>query len=631
MTLAWPNAELALRATGLLAEFNRHGILAAADIHVASRLAALLNESDETVVLALALTVRVTRHGSVVMDLATVAQKVSSDEETEIPESALPWPELTAWSAACLASPLVNAAEAPLRQRGTSLWLARYEMEECHVADELRTRAGTLPNDLDLTQLRAGLDRVFSVSGEADQRLAAAICALPRFSVLTGGPGTGKTTTVSRLLVLLREQHPGCRIALAAPTGKAAARLGEAVARSLTSLPERDRERLAGLESVTLHRLFGWHSGPPSGFRHSRTNRLPFDVVVVDEASMVSLTTMSRLLDALRPTARLVLVGDPDQLASVEAGAVLADIVEAETSVTRTVPFLDVLNEIAPGHEFRGVEVTPVRRIQDGVAQLTTNHRFNESSAIGHLALAIRSGRANDVIEILQSGDSSVEWIEAPDAAPIASATLNTVQEDIQVWARALRAAALSGDHQAALDALDDHRLLCAHRRGPRGVERWGALARKWATASASSSALRNFDPYYPGEPLLVTSNDYDLGLFNGDTGVVSGLSDTDHRSARAWFSRAGQPLIVPLVRLGPVQPAYAMTVHRTQGSQFRRVTVILPTASSPLATREAIYTAITRAVDHVRVIGSLESVSTSVRTPISRATGLRSRLNDEA
>jgi exodeoxyribonuclease V alpha subunit len=631
MTLSPPNAELALRATGLLAEFNRHGILASADVHIASRLASLLRENDETVILALALTVRASRHGSVVVNLATVAQSVSRDDETARSDSAdLPWPELDSWSAACLASPLVNASESPLRQRDTRLWLTRYDAEEQDVADGLRARAETLPDDLDLTRVRAGLDRLFPSSDDADQRLAAAICSLPRLSVLTGGPGTGKTTTVSRLLALLREQHPHWRIALAAPTGKAAARLGETVARSLATLPEDDRLRLAGVESVTLHRLLGWHPGPPAGFRYGRANRLPFDVVVVDEASMVSLTTMSRLLDALRPTTRLVLLGDPDQLSSIEAGAVLADIVGADASATRTVPFLDALSVIAPEHRLRGAEVTALGRVRDGIAELTTNHRFGTSSAISLLASAIRSGRADDVIQILRAGDSSVEWIEIADTAPIAPHTIGIVQDEIEAWARALQTAASRDDHEAALEALDDHRLLCAHRRGPRGVQRWDALARRWAAASAPVSALRNADLYFQGEPLVVTANNYELGIFNGDTGVVTGRRDAAGHPEQAWFSRAGEPLTVPLARLGSVQPAYAMTVHRTQGSQFKRVTLILPTATSPLATREALYTAVTRAATHVRVIGSLDSIRTAVITPISRATGLRDRLGED-
>ena len=629
MTSPPPAADIAQRATGVLAAFNQHGILTPADVHVASRLATLLHETDESVVLALALAVRATRHGSVVIDLSSIAQATSVSEDTEISDnSGVPWPEPGAWAASCEASALTSGAEAPLRQRGTLLWLAKYDAQEQRVADQLLTRTRTLPDDLDLEQLRTGLDRLFPDPADADQRLAAAICALPRVSVIAGGPGTGKTTTVSRLLALLREQRPQSRIALAAPTGKAAARLGEAVARSLETLPDADRARLSGLESTTLHRLLGWRPGPHSGFRHDHTNRLPFDIVVIDEASMVSLTMMDRLLDALRPAARLILVGDPDQLASVEAGAVLADIVGDTTPGPHTAPFLAALDTVNPSHGSTPADPTPAHHLRDGIALLTTNHRFRASSAISALASAIRAGHTDDTLSILRAGDAGVEFVELDDTAPISGEVLGIVQAEIEGWAAALRAATLRGDHHAALQALESHRLLCAHRRGPRGVQHWGALAKRWATSDASSSRSPSLDAYYPGEPLLVTANDYEIGLFNGDTGIVAAPPDPRSAATQAWFDHGGQPVTVPLVRLGGVQPAYAMTVHRTQGSQFGRVTVILPTATSNLATRETLYTAVTRAVGHVRVVGSTAAIIDAVTTPILRATGLQRRLN---
>jgi exodeoxyribonuclease V alpha subunit len=222
--------------------------------------------------------------------------------------------------------------------------------------------------------LAAGVARLFPGAGDVDQRAAAEACAMSRVSVLAGGPGTGKTTTVSRLLALLREQHPAWRLARAAPTGKAAARLEEAVRSSTALLPDEDKDRLGELPATTLHRLLGWRPEARSRFRHDRTNRLPVEVVVVDEASMVSLTMMARLLEALRPTTRLVLVGDPDQLASVEAGAVLGDLVDAQSQVA--------------------------------VATLATNRRFPATSGIALLAAAVQDGRGSDALEVLQSDDS---------------------------------------------------------------------------------------------------------------------------------------------------------------------------------------------------------------------------------
>jgi exodeoxyribonuclease V alpha subunit len=584
---------LALRATGLLADFNRAGILSAADVHVALRLGRIGGETDEAVLLAAALVVRSTRHGSVVLDLATAEETTSPDADLEeaasdlVEVAALEWPD--DWVARCAASDLVGG---PLRMSGSRLWLARYWDQEEQVAAELLERSAGSPADLDPAVLAAGLARLFPGTGDADQRAAAEACALSRVSVLAGGPGTGKTTTVSRLLALLREQHPEWRIALAAPTGKAAARLEEAVRSSTASLPAEDKARLGELPATTLHRLLGWRPEARSRFRHDRTNRLPVEVVVVDEASMVSLTMMARLLGALRPTTRLVLVGDPDQLASVEAGAVLGDLVDAQSQVS--------------------------------VATLATNRRFPATSGIALLAAAVQDGRGSDALEVLLSDDTSeVELVEVADGAGLPAYQLDGVRADVTISGLALLDAAERGDAAAALEALDRHRLLCAHRRGPRGVAHWSALAARWI--ADEHPVVPRADGRYAGEPLMVTANDYEIGLYNGDTGVVV---DDGAGGLVAAFGRGGEPIIVPLVRLGAVRPLHAMTVHRSQGSQFARITVLLPAAESPLGTRETLYTAVTRATTHVRVIGSAEALVEAVSRPAARATGLRERLS---
>ncbi len=638
-----PVATLALRADGLLRDFNRAGVLSAADVHVAMRLGALFGEDDPAVLLAAALVVRSTRHGSVVLDLATAEATTSTDVEEDSRASpdvvGLAWPEN--WPKRCASSPLVAG---PLRMSGTRLWRAKYWDQEEEVARELRERSATRPEDLDPDVLAAGLRRLFPAAADFDQRLAAAVCALTRISVLAGGPGTGKTTTVSRLLALLREQHPQWRISLAAPTGKAAARLEEAVRSSAATLPAEDRQRLGELSATTLHRLLGWRPEARSRFRHDRSNRLPVEVVVIDESSMVSLTLMARLLEALRPGTRLILVGDPDQLASVEAGAVLADLVDREALGRRTPDALAALRAVLPveggappesemrspvstsasasrfgGGALDGALPTPVR---DGVSTLTTNRRFGMNSGIARLAAAVQEGRAEDALEILRAGTPDVEFVEADDTAPLTAAQVAAVRADVQACGAALQEAAERGDAVAALAAVETHRLLCAHRQGPRGVQHWGALAARWVDPPSTLRA----DGRYPGEPLLVTTNDYDIGLYNGDTGVV--IADK-HAGLVAVFGRGGAPITVPLVRLGAVRPLYAMTIHRSQGSQYDRVTVLLPAAGSPLGTRETLYTAVTRATTHVRILGSAEALATAVERPAARATGLRDRLRE--
>ena len=520
---------------------------------------------------------------------------------------------------------------------GSKVWLGRYWDQEEQVARELLERHATQPDDLTLPDLKAGLDRLFVAGVDDDQRVAAAICALSRVSVLAGGPGTGKTTTVARLLALLKAQHPDWRIALAAPTGKAAARLEEAVRSSTAALSEADRLLLGELPATTLHRLLGWRPDARSRFRHDRANRLPFEIVVVDESSMVSLTMMARLLEALRPSTRLVLVGDPDQLASVEAGAVLGDLVH-QSSPGRQMPQLPAqLRNLLPDESSMKQPAARDAFVRDGVSALSTNWRFPPESGIAQLASAIREdhedheaheahgAHGDKALAVLRSSLPDVEFVEVDDDAYPSAAQLAGVRAEVQQCGAAMRQAAARGDAQTPVEALkmlERHRLLCAHRRGPRGVQHWSELAERWI--NEVHPVVTRPDGRYPGEPLLVVTNDYEIGLYNGDTGVV--VNDGSG-ALIAMFGRGGDPIPVPLARLGAVRPLHAMTVHRSQGSQFENITVVLPPAGSPLGTRETLYTAVTRAEKHVRVIGSAEAFLAAVARPAARATGLRERM----
>jgi exodeoxyribonuclease V alpha subunit len=583
------------RADGLLAGFDAAGVLAPADVHVATRLGALTGESDERVLLAVALTVRNTRLGSVVLDLADAAATIvpDADDEVIVDPAELPWPDVAQWSAACAASPLVAATPGgnPLRMIGSRLWLDRYWRQEAQVADELLRRSADRPTDLDVATLRADLAAIVV---DDDQRRATSVAAQSRVSVIGGGPGTGKTTTIARLIAVLRRQRPELRIALAAPTGKAAARLEEAVRTASTALDSRDRAALEVMTASTLHRLLGRRPGVSSRFRHDRTNRLPYDVVIVDECSMVSLTLMARLLEALAPATRLVLVGDPDQLASVEAGAVLGDLVDAG----------------AAGAPLAG-----------SVALLGTVHRFDAGGPIARLAEHVRAGRDGEVLAMLADSPEGIEFYPAADDEPITGTALDVLRAQL-AHETAVIEAARSGEVIRALEALERHRLLCAHRSGPRGVRQWSDTVERWLAAD-DPSLTRRLDGRYAGQPLLVTSNDYENGLYNGDTGVVVQAGD----ELVAAFRRGGEPVLLPLVRLGDIRPLHVMTVHRAQGSQFEQTTVLLPPAGSPLATKQTFYTAITRASRLVRVIGSEDAVRTCVTRRAARATGLRDRL----
>ena len=560
-------------ASGLLRAFNDAGVLESSDVLVAQRLTALAADADERVALAVAFVVRGLRGGSVCVDLSSVATQVDDPE--------LPWPEVEDWLAAVHASPLL-AAPHVLRREGDLLYLDRYWREEEQVAGDLRAMLGGAPIAAD-----ADLERLFP-TGYEEQRRAVKTALSQRLTVLTGGPGTGKTTTVARLLALFAGQStaPRLRIALAAPTGKAAARLQEAVQLEIDQLDPADRERISGLRATTLHRLLGSRPDNSSRFRHHRGNRLPHDVIVVDETSMVSLTMMARLLEAVRPEARLLLVGDPDQLASVEAGAVLADLVEGLGATKDT-----------------------------AVAALQTSHRFGES--IGALASAIRDGDADGAIEVLRAGGDHIEWLDVEDA----TAELRKV---LLPHALRLREAAVLGDAATALETLDEHRLLCAHRRGPYGVQHWNRQVERWL-AEATGEPI--WSDWYAGRPVLVTANDYGLTLYNGDTGVTV----ADPNGLRAVIAGAGEPLSFATGRLADVDTMHAMTIHKSQGSQASEVTVLMPPVDSRLLTRELFYTAVTRAKAKVRVVGAEASVRAAIDRRAVRASGLALRLQRPA
>jgi exodeoxyribonuclease V alpha subunit len=475
--------------------------------------------------------------------------------------------------------------------------------------------------------LADGVARLFGPDADTRQRLAAASAVLRRFAVVAGGPGTGKTTTVARIVALLAEQAAAAGerpplVALAAPTGKAAARLQEAVRGAADDLMvEGDvRDQLRALEASTLHRLLGWRPGSHSRFRHDCSNRLPHDVVIVDETSMVSLSLMARLLEAVRPDARLVLVGDPGQLASIEAGVVLGDIVGPTAEGLRIEAPTRARLAAAVGHEVAATDPPDGAALADGIVVLDRVHRYG--GAIARVAEAIRRGDGDAAIEALTAAPEQARWIPADAADPGADAAVATVRAELVGAARAVVAAAHAGDAAASLRALGAFRLLCAHRRGPHGVAWWTERVEGWLAEDVDRFAADS--RWYVGRPLLVTHNDYALRLHNGDAGVVVATGEGEVAAA---FDRGDEVVTIRPGRLESVETVYAMTIHKSQGSQFGTAAVLMPPATSPILTRELLYTAVTRARERLLVVGSEESLRAAVDRPIARASGLRRRL----
>ncbi|HBH28470.1 MAG: exodeoxyribonuclease V subunit alpha [Desulfofustis sp. PB-SRB1] len=422
-----------------------------------------------------------------------------------------------------------------------------------------------------------------ATTGDDMQLCAARMCATRRLGIITGGPGTGKTTVVVRICALLQSFHNGgLRIALAAPTGKGATRLQELVRHQIQSLPISDRIKPAMVDTAhTIHRLLG-ASRHATRFRHHAGNPLPYDLVVVDEASMIDLALMAKLVDALGARTQLILLGDKDQLASVESGAVLAECASA---------------------------------LPDNLVELRNSYRFNEE--IRRLAQAINNGAEDDVCAILGDNQSKScllaeeRWFEQ-------------VVERYAACMSAAHAIGKPSEYPALFQRFSEFRVLCALRRGPYGVAGLNQRVER-----ALSSRGHDIDPggWYVGRPVLITRNDYQLNLFNGDIGLC--LPDPEHDGELSvWFeTSAGGYVGYPPSRLPAHETAWAMTVHKSQGTEFSRVVVVLPAEDSRVLCRELLYTAVTRARTQVIIVGPEPIIRTTVCRRTVRTSGVGERL----
>jgi exodeoxyribonuclease V alpha subunit len=450
---------------------------------------------------------------------------------------------------------------------------------------------------------RLYLARSLHEEQEIARRLSGA--AAGHVEILLGGPGTGKTTTVAKRLIELFQADPHTRIALAAPTGKAAARMAEALRNRLHDPAAPVEVRAAGAAAraaveaarpVTVHRLLGNRPQGTPRYRFNAGNPLAYDLVVVDEASMLSSSLMFHLLAALSPATRLLLVGDPDQLASVDAGSVLADLARAAAA--------------------------PTSPLAGCTTKLTVRHRFGRR--IGGLADAILAADADAALAILggtqpataaagaADDPAAVRWV-APHTADFAALVDAAVAH-----ARRLQELAAAGDVAAALEMQKSLQVLCGHREGTLGVAGWNAVVERRLGVAGGS-------PWYAGRPVLVTRNNPALDLFNGDIGLV--VQGAEEGRMDAVFPTGREPRRVPVSRLEDVTTVHALTIHKSQGSEYRHVVVVLPERPSRIVTRELLYTGVTRAIEKVTVVGSREVIADAVRRPIRRATGLAGRL----
>ncbi len=593
------------------------GLLRNVDYYFAQHIHALDGTDNANLALLAALTSASLGEGNVCLDLAAIAGRPLKGPEdgAQIVELAALHELLqTLQHSAMVGKP---GQLAPLIvDANQRLYLGRYWWYEKKVAETLRLRAQPVASESqDLQRLGESLKRLFPHKpGRIDwQMVAAAITALRRFSVISGGPGTGKTHTVTAILALLIEQSDpgqGLNIALTAPTGKAAARLSESIRKAKPAIlcAESIRKRIPE-EATTIHRLIGIRPGR-SLARYHAENHLPVDVLVVDEASMIDLPLMAALLQAVPPHARIIMLGDKDQLASVEAGSVFADISGGEAVSRFSGEFIGQLRELT-GQPLQLQQASA--GFSDCVVQLQTSYRFGDDSGIGGLARAINDGDASSTMALLYDDDVvDVKAIE-PSAHELAAYIDSQV---IPLYAACFASATV---HQA-ISRFNDFRLLCALRKTSTGVEQVNALIE---ARLRRQGLIDSYKTHYAGRPILITRNDHGLGLFNGDTGILWPDPEANGE-LRAWFVMPDNSTRrVSPARLPEHETAYAMTIHKSQGSEFDRVLILLPYESSPVLTRELLYTGVTRARRSVEIWAAQHIITQCVHNKVERASGL--------
>ena len=682
MTDTVPAASRAALSAALRAAFFARAqpfldarVLAPSDVHAVALTAPRFGEDDVERMLGLAFAARAPRVSHPGVDLAALPRQIDLAVDDDAADTDLPWPEdLAAWAAHTRSSPMVGGpgdaltpfVQQPRRRHpATPLLLTRrMYVEQDRVATALAARASSeMPQRARLDDLDATLARLFPLDAQrqvgstdgpdGEAARAVRLAATRRLALIVGGPGTGKTFSVTRLLAALLDGGRELSIALAAPTGKAAARMREAIreatdtkAQPLLDVPVEVRGRLQALPATTLHRLVGMR--PDGSARHTVDNPIPAQLVIVDEVSMVDLTLMRRLLEAVHPEARLVLLGDRDQLASVEAGCVLADLV----------PSSDHRDGGTTG------DAVAAGPLAGNTQTFTRSRRFESAPDIALIAACLQSyatrhpdlppddphAALERVLEVFAGTrhasqetepDLRIERLGRPARAGVLTRPTETQLAQLvgpYLGGYAAMLAAALGDatpledprwQRRLLAAFDRYRVLAVHRRGPLGVQQLEqALAQRVRAAlevgRGERTGRRGIDlgeGHWIGRPILITENAYDVGLMNGDVGIVLDLADGP--AAVFPHEDPDSVRVVALSRLPPHEGALAMTVHKSQGSQFEHVALVLAGRDSPIQTRELVYTGVTRAKQRLSWLGDIDELRTALARQVRRESGL--------
>ena len=606
------------------------GLLCEIDIHFANFITDFSADKDPDIFLAASLVSHATGKGDICFNLETTAGHLLTG--TKDFTKPIECPGLDVWLEKLSASQAVGRPGeiCPLiLDEKNRLYLYRYWDYENSLSKSIKKRAHSPVAGLDFKQLKITLDRLFPGSDPQEinwQKIAAAVASLKHFCVITGGPGTGKTFTVTKVLALLLEQVSGqkLQIYLAAPTGKAAARLKEAVeqAKSQMNCAESIKAAIPS-EAFTIHRMLKPMTGSPY-FRHNQENPLMADVVVVDEASMVDLALMAKLLAAVPENSRLILIGDKDQLASVEAGSVLGDICDRNVMHGFSAPFINRIKDLTGEDLEHRIQTTGTRsELQDAIVVLQKSYRFAAGSGIGALSRAVNRADPEAAFQMLaDENDKSITWQALKADKGLFENLSRQIISGYQSYLK-------TDGPAAALERLQRFKILCALNIGPLGVQAINKLAEQvLRRQNLIPSDPMTENPWYAGRPVLITRNHYPLRLFNGDIGITLPDAEAGDNQLAVFFKgdsgevRRFQPYQIP-----EHATAYAMTVHKSQGSEFDEVLFILPDKDFPILTRELIYTALTRARKKITIWGTRSIIRNAIARQIERTSGLRDAL----
>jgi exodeoxyribonuclease V alpha subunit len=605
------------------------GYLSEIDVHFGKFIAGLDKNDNLDIFIAAALVSRATGEGDGYLDLnSNTLKPILSDINDE---DRLKSPQLSEWLKTLSQSRVVGRPgefHPLILDKKNRLYLYRYWDYENRLSNTIKSRIKENIQGIDRSILKDSLNRLFPNNGTNEfnwQKVAGVIAAFKKFCVITGGPGTGKTFTTAKILALLLELSPKDKpsILLAAPTGKAAARIGESIRAAKTTLNcSEDIIDAIPSEAYTIHRMLKTIPGSPY-FYHNAENPLTADIVVVDEVSMVDLALMVKLLSAVKNDARIILIGDRDQLASVEAGFVMADICDRDNIHLFSECFYRQFEKITQCNmEISSKKLKNSPGLYDCMVVLKRSYRFTDSSGIGECSRAVNNGKFDETFSILKSNPDQIDWKKISGHYDLSMAL---PKEVINGYSDYLNCR----DPHKALELFNRFRILCAVKFGVLGVIEINRLTENILNRN-DLIELDNLStyPWYRGRPVLISRNDYSLELFNGDIGITMPEPDSKTKDLYVYFSDISGKLrrFLPH-RLPEHETAYAMTVHKSQGSEFEKVLLVLPDQDYPVLTRELLYTGITRAKSHISIWGKKEIIKTTILRKINRNSGLKDAL----